>query len=259
MDSFIQLENAEKCWLITCGNPILKHVDQEIVRRRAMEIRMLCMDETVLTTVAVRCWNCIVAATRMSDAQRTAEQHLTHYGPIQDAIADKISIAVIKGLISSLEKQKKNNLWRRPLKAMEILGCGISKLDERIFLAWWESVMENKDHPFLESEEDGAFTWMGIPIKEKLLMDWVAEKITAMDPRQAPEALRKFRVYLDPPLEMAQRVGRILFENTESPKEFVKLWVKLISNNVMESPRLLAQLMATDHDEKELKTELRRR
>jgi hypothetical protein len=252
MDSFLQIENAEI-------NPMLKHIDPEIVRQRVLEIRMLCMDEVILETVAVRCWNHILKAQKFGEAKRTVEEHLGHYGPIHETIAMRISVAIIKGLKSDMKKDKKTTIWKRLLKTMEILGCGISKLDVKIYQAWWDSEIEGHEHAALEVEEDGSYTWNGIPINEKQLTDWVAEKIIAMEPRRAPEALKKFRINLDPPEEMVQRVGRILFEDTETPKEFVKLWVRLNSDNVMESPWLLAQLVATDYDERELRTELRRR
>jgi hypothetical protein len=259
IDTFLQLQNAETCWSITKGNPILRHVDPEIIRNRVLETRMLCMDEVILETVAVRCWNFMMKATSMTQAQRTIEEHLAHYGPIQETIAMRISVAVIKGLKADMKKDNKTTLWNRLLKTFEALGCGISKLDSRVFQAWWDSEIEGHDHADLEVELDGSYTWKGIPIKEKLLMDWAAEKIIALELRRAPEALRRFRVYLDPPTETVQRVGRILFENSETPREFVELWVKMIKDNVMESPWLLAQLAESLHDERDLRTEFRRR
>jgi hypothetical protein len=217
------------------------------------------MDEVVLETVAVRCWNYMVKATSMARAQREIEEHLALYGPIQETIAMRISVAVIKGLKSDMKKDNKTTLWKRLLKTFEVPGCGISKLDSRIYQAWWDSQIIGNDHNSLEVEDDGSHTWNGIPIKEDRLIDWVAEKITEMPPLKAHEALRRFRIYLDPPLETAQRVGRILFENTETPREFVQLWVKLISRDTMESPWLLAQLIASPHDERALRIELRRR
>jgi hypothetical protein len=170
-----------------------------------------------------------------------------------------MSVAIIKALRTDLEKSKKAWLWRRLLAAMEILGCGVSRLDEKVYRAWWESVMENREHMYLEVEDDGSFTWLGIPIKDHPLMEWVSKKIIAAEPRKAPEYLRRFRVCLDPPIEMVHRVGRILFENAETARDFVKLWVKCMSDNIIESPWLVNQLMITEHDEKELRTELRRR
>jgi hypothetical protein len=259
MDSFIQMGNAETCWQLTCGNPILEFVDPEIIHRRALEIRMLCMDEVVLETVSVRCWNCVSKAEKISQAQREVGRHLAHYGPIKETIAARMSVAIIKALRSDLETERKGWIWRRLLAAMEILGCGISRLDERVYHAWWDSVINNREHADREVEEDGALTWLGIPIKEKQLMGWVAEKIIAMDPRKAPDALKRFRICLDPPKEMAERVARIILESAETTKGYVKLWAKLIRDNVMDSPWLLSELMRAEWDEKELRTELRRR
>jgi hypothetical protein len=76
MDGFLQMQNAETCWAITCGNPMLKYMNQEIVHNRALEIRMLCMDDVVLETVSVRCWNQILKAERLGTVQREIDRHL---------------------------------------------------------------------------------------------------------------------------------------------------------------------------------------
>jgi hypothetical protein len=217
------------------------------------------MDEVVLTTVAARCWNYMMKATSFARAQREIDEHLALYGPIKEALAMRIAVVVIKGVKAATKKGDQDRLWNRLIKTFEVLGCGISKLDSKIYQVWWDSQIEGADRAAIEISEDGSHSWNGIPIKEDCPIEWVAEKIIKMDLPKAPEALRRFRVYLDPPMETVQRVGRILFENTETPKEFVQLWVKLIRNNVMESPWLLTQLVAAVHDEKELRTELRRR
>jgi hypothetical protein len=170
-----------------------------------------------------------------------------------------MSIAIIKALRTDLEKERKGWLWRRLLAAVEILGHGVSRLDEKVYQAWWDSVMENRENVNREVEEDGAFTWLGIPIKEKQLMDWAAERIIAMDHKRAPEALKRFKICLDPTMETAQRVARIILESAETTADFVKLWVKLIRINAMDSTWLLSELMRTVWDEKELRTEVSRR
>jgi hypothetical protein len=75
----------------------------------------------------------------------------------------------------------------------------------------------------------------------------------------APEALRRFRIQLDPPMEMVQRVGRRILESAETATEYARIWFRLIKGNVMESTWLLHELPEPTYDEKELRTELRRK
>jgi hypothetical protein len=136
MDEFTARKNAETCWRRTCGNPRLKFVDPEIVRRRAVEIGMLCMDEEVIERIAIRCWACISDAQRISEAQREIEGHLDHYGPIKEVIGAKLSVSTIEMLKEDLEKNKQRLVWRGLSGVIEILGYGISRLDERVYRAW---------------------------------------------------------------------------------------------------------------------------
>jgi hypothetical protein len=145
MDEFTTIKNAETCWRLTCGNPILKFVDPEIIKRRAVEIRMLCMDEEVIDRVAIRCWICVSDANRTREAQREIEEHLSHYGFAKEATSARISVPVIEALKEDLEKKEQQLIWRRLLGAIEILGCGISRLDERVYQAWWDSVIRYRE------------------------------------------------------------------------------------------------------------------
>jgi hypothetical protein len=217
------------------------------------------MDELVLERIAVRCWNCIVEAQRISEAQREIEEHLAHYGPIKETIAARMIVSIVEALKGDLKKEKKQWVWRRLLGAVEILGYGLSILDEKVSRAWWDSVIRDREQINLAVEDDGSFTWCRIPIKEKQFMEWVADRICGMELAQAPEALKRFRIQLDPPLELAQRVARRLLENAETTLEYACVWAKFTKGNVMESAWLLQELLETSHDEKELRTELRRK
>jgi hypothetical protein len=41
----------------------------------------------------------------------------------------------------------------------------------------------------------------------------------------AVEALRRFRITLDPPMEMVGEVAKRVLENADRPKDYVRTWV----------------------------------
>jgi hypothetical protein len=259
IDACLSLQDAEHYWSRLCGNPAFKFVDPEILNKRAIEIRMLCMDEIALESISVRCWNYILKTSSVSQAQQMFDRHIARYGPIKQAIADRMSTAIVSALRQDLEKVKKANLWRKLLAATEILGYGLSRLDEKIYQAWWESVIERRERVEIVAEDDGTFTWEGIPVKEDKLCEWVAERIMNMQISGAVDALKRFRIMLDPPMDLVQKVARHLLENSERPKDYVKTWVFMYVHSVMRSPWLLQRLFEIKHNEKDLKQEFRRR
>jgi hypothetical protein len=87
----------------------------------------------------------------------------------------------------------------------------------------------------------------------------VAEKIMTMKVSTAVDALKKFRIMLDPPMDLVQKVARHLLDKADCPKDFVRTWVYLFSRSVMGSPWLLQRLFEVTFCEKESKTEFRRR
>jgi hypothetical protein len=180
MDTCPTLEQAERYWARICAHPWFKFVSPEILKKRAIEIRMLCMDESTLEGISIRCWKYVFNASTTGEVQCMFDRHLAHYGPVGPAVAERMSVAIVSVLREMLEKPKKIKIWRRLVLATEILGHGLSRLDEKIYEAWWDSVIEKRGQGILSTEEDGSFTWDGIPVKEEKLCTWVAEKIMTM-------------------------------------------------------------------------------
>jgi hypothetical protein len=75
----------------------------------------------------------------------------------------------------------------------------------------------------------------------------------------AVEALKRFRIALDPPIDMVHWVAQRLLEDSDTPKDYVRTWVYLFTHSVMGSPWLLQRLFETSFSEKGLRTEFRRR
>jgi hypothetical protein len=259
MDTCPTLEQAEGYWARICAHSWLKFVNPEVLERRAIETRMLCMDESILEGISIRCWKYVFNASTTGEVQCMFDRHLAHYGPVGPAVAERMSVAIVTVLREMLEKPKKIKIWRRLVLATEILGHGLSRLDEKIYEAWWDTVIERRGQGILSTEEDGSFTWNGIPVKEEKLCIWVAERIMTMKVSFAVDVLKTFRIMLDPPLDLAQKVARHLLDKAVCPKDFVRTWVYLFSRSVMSSPWLLQRLFEVTFCEKELKTEFRRR
>jgi hypothetical protein len=75
----------------------------------------------------------------------------------------------------------------------------------------------------------------------------------------AVDALKKFRIMLDPPMDLVQKVARHLLEKADRPKDYVRTWVYLFEHSAMSLPWLLQRLFEVTFCEKDLRTEFRRR
>jgi hypothetical protein len=170
-----------------------------------------------------------------------------------------MTVAIVAALRQNLEKPKKTRVWRRLVAATEILGYGLSRLEEKVYQAWWEAIIEKREQMLLEPEDDGSFTWDGMTVKEEKLCIWVADRIMNMPISGAANALKKFRIMLDPPMDLVHKVACHLLEKSVRPKDYVHTWVYLCKSSTMSLPWLLKRLFEVTFCEKELRTEFRRR
>jgi hypothetical protein len=91
-----------------------------------------------------------------------------------------------------LEKEKKKGIWTKLLSILEILGYGFSKLDLRLYAAWWETLMDERGGDLELDEKGRDYYWNGIPIKMENFSRWVEEKIRQLQVACLPMALRRF-------------------------------------------------------------------
>jgi hypothetical protein len=78
---------AENYWKKCMQRPILRYVNPEIIKKKAAEIRKLCMDEAAIGNIAQRCWDYADSTKNRSTIKSTIEKHLEHHERVTQEVA----------------------------------------------------------------------------------------------------------------------------------------------------------------------------